>query len=622
MGRYSLETLGTLALRARAAGDDSEGPDRVVLGAGKPAALLAYLALAPAQSALRGECIEMIWSNMPPERARLSLRQALFQLRAILGTDGIESSGQQLVLRAELAVDLLEFQRAAMTERAGAVALFTGRFMESVSFPGGASFERWADLERARAEGVLLDAAAGIVQRALEGGDAEHALMTARHVRDRLPTQQGAWRLLLDTALGAGDRALAVVEADVLERWMKEDDVEPEPALAATLKRIRRAQVDSASSRQEHEVEFVGREEEFSAMLRAFHAAMSSRSRHVHLTGQAGFGKSRMLSEIAQRFRTLRARIAQVTAAASDRSLAYALLARIAETIGALPGASGVGKASAAALVRLAPGLSSAFPATDNVQHADDALIRLLAVRELIDAVASERQLVLLLDDLHWGDRESVETLTRLLERLPSNVLVISASRPPVELRASSTVASLHLAPLSVEQVGALLLSLGLTFDDVQAAASVATIMRATGGSPLLILQTVRQGLERGWLRRDGELLRLDAAADGARELENADPIATRVGELSEKERELLQLLAVAGVALEERWIAGAEGDDANAALHALAARGMVTAGPGGVDVCARSHCGSRTNCCDGGFHARGCRAFGSCDVGRCDIGT
>lgn len=574
MRRYSLVTLGSLALHGR----NEEGEDVVLLGAGKPTALLAYLALAHARSAVRSECMELLWSNMPTERSRLSLRQALFQLRTVLGAESIESAGQQLVLKADIEVDLLQFQERATQGRDDAAALFTGRFMESVSFPGGASFEQWADLERARADGLLLHATTASTQRALEGGEADRALATARQVRDRLPRHQGAWRLLLETALGAGDRTLAAIEADVLTRWMEDDDVEADPALAQTLKRIRRAQEHSTVTRQEHPVDFVGREEEFSAMLRAFHSAMSSRSRHLHLTGAAGFGKSRMLAELTDRFRALRARVAMVSAVPSDRALPYALLARIAEQLGVLPGAAGVGRASANVLVQLAPGLSSVFDAALDARSADDALTRLQAMRELLDAVASERQFVLMVDDLHWSDRESIDTLARVIERLPGNVLVISTSRPPIELRTATTDSVLVLSPLTTEQVASLLLALGLVLDERDSSTGLTALIRASGGSPLLIIETVRQGIERGWLRREGDRVVFSQVAHGIEELENADPIGVRLQQLSLREREVLLLLAVAGVALDDRIARQADGDDAKDVLHRLATRGLVTA--------------------------------------------
>lgn len=577
MPRYALRTLGTLGVSELL--NHGDGP--VVLGAGKPSALLAYLALAANRSALRDECADLLWSNMERDRARLSLRQALWQLRSALGPESVQSEGQRLVLRADCAVDLLQFRAAAEAQRAEALALFTGRFMESVSFPGGSAFEQWADLERARADALLLHAAEAIVQEALRDGRLDDALRAARRTRDLLPGGHSAWRLLLETCLSAGDRPLALVESQVLGRWLHDEDEEPEPELAATLKRLQRARDDASTSRREYESEFVGREGEFAALLRAFHAMTGGRSRHVHVSGAAGLGKSRLLGEIAARYRTLRARVATVGAVPSDRGLAFSLLARVAETVGRLPGAASVSPESAAVLVRLAPALSSTFSTTRDAQRLDDALTRTQALREVIESVAAERHLVLMIDDLHWADGESVSALERVADRLPPNVLLVTAARPPVVLQATTTSEKVTLAPLAEEQVWTLLAGLGFEGTADEARSLPAALTRASGGSPLLVLQLVRLGLEEGWLLRNEDRILAAPGVDVERALESADPIGRRVGDVPDDEREVLRLVALAGFPVDEGLLSETTGRGVDALVAALASRGLLTTGHG-----------------------------------------
>ncbi|MFP5354885.1 MAG: AAA family ATPase, partial [Gemmatimonadota bacterium] len=403
-----------------------------MLGTGKPAALLAYLALAPGRTVLREECVDLLWAHLDPDRAKSSLRQALFHLRSALGAETISSDGKRLTLGAILDVDLLDFRAAAEADDPRAIDLYRGPFMQGVSFPGGAVYEQWADLERARADALLMHAAEAIVQASLREGRLNDALGMARRTRDLRIRSQAAWRLLLETCLAVGDRPLALVESAVLARWLDEEDETPEPELAATLKRLQRARDSAPTSRERHETEFVGREREFAALLGAFHAVVGGKSRHVHVSGAAGFGKSRLLVEIAERYRALRARVATIAAVPSDRGLPFSLLARVAETVGVLPGAASVAPESAAVLVRLAPLLSSTFNASGGAHWSDDALARSQAVREMVDAVAAERHLVLMVDDLHWSDRESLDVLARLVDRLPPNVLLVTTARPPV----------------------------------------------------------------------------------------------------------------------------------------------------------------------------------------------
>lgn len=554
-----------------------------MLGTGKPAALLAYLALAPNRSVLREECVDLLWAHLDPDRAKSSLRQALFHLRAALGADAISSDGKRITFGATLDVDLLDFRAAAESDDPRAIDLYRGPFMQGVSFPGGAAFEQWADLERARADALLLHAAEAIVQSALRDGRLDDAIGMARRTRDLRAHSQAAWRLLLETCLAVGDRPLALVESEVLTRWLDEEDETPEPELAATLRRLQRARASASTARHEHETEFVGREREFAALLRAFHSVVGGKSRHVHVSGAAGFGKSRLLTEIAERYRALRARVATIAAVPSDRGLPFSLLARVAETVGGLPGAASVAPESAAVLVRLAPSLSSTFTASVTAQRPDDALRRTQAVREVLESVAGERHLVVLVDDLHWSDGESVEALARVADRLPANVLLVTTSRPPIALHATTTAETLTLAELNEEQLHALLAALGFeegTDDEARRLAEA--LLRASGGSPLMVLQLVRQCLDERWLQRDEDRLSVAPGVDVERALENADPIGRRIVHLSDGERGVLQLIARAGFPVNEALLSDATGHGVDALLHSLASRGLVTAWHGG----------------------------------------
>lgn len=313
---------------------------------------------------------------------------------------------------------------------------------------------------------------------------------------------------------------------------------------------------------------------------------VGGKSRHVHVSGAAGFGKSRLLTEIAERYRTLRARVATITAVPSDRGLPFSLLARVAETVGGLPGAASVAPESAAVLVRLAPSLSSTFSTSIVDQRPDDALRRTQAVREVLESVAGERHLVVLVDDLHWSDHESIEALARVADRLPANLLLVTTSRPPTALHATTTAETLALAALNEEQLRALLAALGFeegTDDDARRV--LEALHRASGGSPLMVLQLVRQGLDERWLQRDEDRLSVAPGVDVARALESADPIGRRIDHLPDGERGVLQLIALAGFPVDEAVLADATGHGVDARLHALAARGLLTAWHGGWSV-------------------------------------
>lgn len=574
--RYSLRTLGSLGVDVT----DETGETRVALASGKPAALLTYLMLAPGRSVLRDELVDLLWANVDVERARLSLRQALFQLRSTLGTTAILTQGRRIVLVDDLAFDLLEFRELAEHERADAIDHYSGSFLDGISFPGSAAFEHWADGERARAESMLLRCAERCVSEALEDGRSEDALRLTRRTRDFLPHEQEVWRLVIETALATGDRALATVEGELLTKWMVDEAIEPSARVARTLRQLQRAEVEGSTRAPEYECEFVGRDADLAALLKAYHATVRGHPRHVHVVAQAGLGKSRLLAEFGARCRLMRGRVVSIAALPSDRTLPFALQARVVAVLGMLTGASSIAPASAAALVRLAPTLSSRFDVDSRTATATDTeLTRTQVFRELVESVAAERTLVLLVDDLHWSDIESLAALRRVAEHPPSNLLVVTSTRPPIAVGGTYSSSTRELVPLGEAHVRDMLVTLGLSVSRESSASVVRAITDAAGGSPLHVLQLVRQGLEDGWIRRDGE--GLDGAFDVSH-LPMLDPIGDRLRDLPATDARLLLALARGGGPLDDETLGAVVSANVGDALQRLATRGLVTATPVG----------------------------------------
>lgn len=546
------------------------------MGSGKPAALLAFLGLAARREALRDELIELLWCNLDPERARLSLRQALFQIRSALGADAIAADRTRIRLAEDVAVDALDFRSAADADLPDALERYSGHFLDGISFPGAAMFEQWAERERSRLGGTLKRWGRRHIDGALTQGRRDESVSVARSVRDLFPRDQDAWLVLIETALAAGDRPLARVEADVLARWLADDGIEASDAVTGVLKRLHRGELGGAEAGDRFEAEFVGREAELSLLLTAAYATATGEGRHAHVQGPAGIGKTRLLREFAHRCRGGRTRGVLVSALPSDRTIPFAYCARIAERLGALPGAGAVAPASAAILVAMAPTLSLVFRGTDRPRDIDP-LGRALALRDLIESVGAERPLVLLLDDLHWADPPSVAALQRLAEDVPRHVYLVTSSRPPLVIAGQRRSVQRELTPLSDEQVRAMLLSLGLMADQDRSRDAVAAITAASGGSPLYVLQLVREGLEEGWLRRDGHVLAVTLTIRELRAATGLDPIGRRLGALCAEDAEVMLILACHGAALDAGALAAITGRDVAPSLARLSAVELVS---------------------------------------------
>jgi DNA-binding SARP family transcriptional activator len=152
---FRLITLGALRLV------DPVGRD-VARGQRKLLALLAYLARRAPRAVTRDELATLMWGERPEENARASLRQALFQLKRMLG-DVLDVTQESTTLRAQcLDFDAAAFEADVAGGRYRDAALrWNGEFLHAAEDAGGEGFRVWLEGERAglrRLLGRALDA--------------------------------------------------------------------------------------------------------------------------------------------------------------------------------------------------------------------------------------------------------------------------------------------------------------------------------------------------------------------------------------------------------------------------------------------------------------------------------
>lgn len=175
-----------------------------------------------------------------------------------------------------------------------------------------------------------------------------------------------------------------------------------------------------------------------------------------------------------------------------------------------------------------------------------------LALRTLLDALARRRRLVILLDDLQWGDVDSANLLLEVMRPpQPPPMLLVGCYRSEdvessVMLRALSShrrargadVVELAVGPLRYADAYELALNL-LEHDDKAAREQASSIAFESKGSPFLITELAR------WAKRARAEGTPDARADGRISLHAV--LQERLSTLVEGAWTLLELAAVSG---------------------------------------------------------------------------
>ena len=313
----------------------------------------------------------------------------------------------------------------------------------------------------------------------------------------------------------------------------------------------------------------VGRDAELAAMLDAFKRVAAGEGREVFLvSGEPGVGKSTVIAEVAR---------AAFDAGAcvlfghceEDVAAPYQLFTEaLGHFVTHAPEELLVDHVESwgPALDRLVPGLSRRLPGLEPSTATDPDTERyqlFAAVVGLLVMVSRAQPVVLVLDDLQWADRASLQLLRHLIGADQTMRLLVlgtyrdtelSHSHPLVETLAAlhrhRGVARLELAGLDDSGVASLMeAAAGHTLDDT-AVRLARAVHRETDGNPFFVSEVLRHLAETGAIYQDTATGRwvtaaqLDATALPA---SVRTVIGARVGRLGAEAERVLSLAAVIG---------------------------------------------------------------------------
>ena len=302
----------------------------------------------------------------------------------------------------------------------------------------------------------------------------------------------------------------------------------------------------------------IGRGAETDALRSALTAAGDGAGGVVFLAGEAGIGKSRLAAELAAEarargVRVLAGRAVPANAASPYRPLTEALL----QALRGLPFPADDG------LTPWRPALRAIVPAiagADGEGHGDHSpAVRGEAVLQLLRRLAGPGGLLLVLEDLHWADPDTLAVLEYLSDNLSAEpVLCVATCRDEPASAAAELMARLHarraasriaLGRLSADEVAAMVRACLPT----AAGEVIARVQRLADGVPFLVEESL--------------------AAPGVPS-SFADGVRARLAGLRDEERLVLHIAALFGRQFDWRLLPPAAGLPADVIAGALE-RGM-----------------------------------------------
>lgn len=324
---------------------------------------------------------------------------------------------------------------------------------------------------------------------------------------------------------------------------------------------------------------FVGREEELAALQAAVRRANAGQPGLAFVVGEAGLGKSRLLSELRSRepdvtwlegraisyartapYHPLRQPLIDSLRArpdASDEELAAAV-----REVHSPPGEGREGRAAEVALKTLL-GLSGDDREPGEPFEARDAARFMAAgVRTHLGRLAQGRTVVLVLEDIHWADHATTDLIENLAYQLTSErLLIICAMRPELSSRAWQLLeaarartpedagAQVKVVPVEALQRGQAeelledLLDVGGLPPDVRE-----LVLEKSEGNPFYIEEVVHALVDaRHIVREGGRWTATGPITDLALPGTLAGVLGARIDRLPDQERQVAQTASVIG---------------------------------------------------------------------------
>src|SRR2546430_621516 len=491
------ETLGPPVVRL----DDGSVP--ATLQWHKNLALLVYLARSPKRARARDHLIGLLWCDEAEKDARHSLNQAVSTLRTYAG-ESIETDRTHVRLAdGAVSLDVEQIDAcAAAGDYAAAARLIAGVFLEGFSISGASGFDDWMASERTHWQRRSVAVLECLSNRALAHGDLAGAEDAAHRAEQIDEHSDVAVRARLRTLALAGDRGQALKAFTAFaERLQRDLGAEPDPETRALADRIRQARAwrlpETASAPtgpESRRAPLVGRTWELERLVATWATCRAGRSGVVIVEGDGGTGKTRLAEELTGRARLDGAVIAAVRAVEADRSDPWSGVLGIAR--GGLLDAPGIAAAPPATLAGLRGSAPLAAPAR--------------AVSEALRVVADEQPVMIVVDDAHWLDRESLLALGAAARELRRSRVFLLIHAAPHERREELDQVRAHLGrdlagtgvmlgPLDADALRALARWGAASYDAMQVERLARRIVADSAGIPLLaveLLNAVALGLD------------------------------------------------------------------------------------------------------------------------------
>lgn len=393
----------------------------------KTEALFYYLVIN--KEASRDELVNLLWEDSKESTAKKNLRNAMYQIRKVFDMDIIISPKKSSVIinsQIHIKTDLNDFSNKED------VYFENGKceFLKGLILKNNENFNWWINNKRQEYKDMNIDKLYNKTKLLMKKRKYEEALVYAKAFMSEDEFDERAYRALMNIYYNKGSFYKAINLYYKLEKMLDiELGIKPDDKTYQLYKKIINEKNISQIEFKNQSL-FYYRDEEMKCMLDSYSEFIKGiNSKSILITGEFGIGKTKLKNEFVNNISKKDAYIIDVTCYEGERESFLKPWRDILINLNKIIKDDNIN-----ILQSWKESIDTIFQVFDtnskNYENLD--LLRLELIKNniinIVEKISTHKKMVILVDDIHWMDKTSINLLTSILIR-QDNINLIATTR-------------------------------------------------------------------------------------------------------------------------------------------------------------------------------------------------